>query len=135
MQTVRRYRIGARDVQDLLGTGDVLPTGISAADVYGLGLASGGAADAYVSAGTARRLVADFFLIDSPQGNLTLRVLDLDMVAATEIVDSGAHGDTFAVRASPRLIVGADLADDTDARTRSAGCTLINDALRATRRT
>lgn len=132
-QTVRRYRIGASDVHDLLASGDVLPTGISAADAYGLGLASGGAADAYVSPDTARRLVADFFLIDSPQGNLTLRVLDPDTVAATEIVDS-AHGDTFAVRAAPRLIAGADLADDTDARTHSAGCTLIDDALRATRR-
>ncbi|CAM3793536.1 helix-turn-helix domain-containing protein [Mycobacterium frederiksbergense] len=134
-QAVRRYRIGARDVQDLLDTSGVLPTGISAADAYDLGLASGGAADAYVSGDTARRLVADFFLIDSPQGNLTLRVLDLDALGATQIVERGAHGATFTVRTAPRLIAGVDLADDTDARTRSAGCALINDALRATRRT
>lgn len=131
-QAVHRYRIGASDAHDLLASGEVLPTGISAADAYGLGLASGGAADAYVSAGTARRLVADFFLIDSPQGNLTLRVLDFDVVAATQIADSAAHAGTFTVRAAPRLIAGADLADDTDARTHSAGCALINDALRAT---
>ena len=79
------------------------------------------------------RLVADFFLIDSPQGNLTLRVLDLDALAATQIVERGAHGATFTVRTTPRLIAGVDLADDTDARTRSAGCALINDALRATK--
>jgi excisionase family DNA binding protein len=133
-QAVHRYRIGARDIDDLLASGDVLPTGISAADGYGLGLASGGAAAAYVSAGTARRLVADFFLIGSPQGNLTLRVIDLDVLAATQIVEDGAHGATFAVRTAPRLVAGADLADDTDARTRSAGCALINDALHTMKR-
>lgn len=133
-RAVRRYRVGARDVPDLLAAGGVLPTGISAADSYCLGLAAGGAADAYVSAETAQRLVADFYLIDSPQGNLTLRILDISALTATQIAERGTGSLTFTIHTAPRLIAGADLADDSDARTRAAGCVLINDALRATKR-
>ncbi|QIV79674.1 helix-turn-helix domain-containing protein [Mycolicibacterium frederiksbergense] len=133
-RAVRRYRVGARDVPDLLASGGVLPTGISAADSYSLGLAAGGAADAYVSTETAQRLVADFYLIGSPQGNLTLRILDIHALTATQIAERGAGGMTFTIHTAPRLIAGADLADDSDARTRAAGCALINDALSATKR-
>lgn len=133
-RAVRRYRVAARDVPDLLTAGGVLPTGISAADSYSLGLAAGGAADAYVSTETAQRLVDDFYLIDSPQGNLTLRILDIHALTATQIAERGAGGMTFTIHTAPRLIAGADLADDSDARTRTAGCSLINDALSATRR-
>ncbi len=133
-RAVRRYRVGARDVPDLLTAGGVLPTGISAAESYSLGLAASGAADAYVSADTAQRLVADFYLIDSPQGNLTLRILDISALTATQIAERGTGSLTFTIHTAPRLIAGADLADDSDARTRAAGCALINDALRATKR-
>jgi excisionase family DNA binding protein len=130
-KAMHRYRIGTRDVGALLAADDVLPTGISAADDYGVGLAAGGAADAYVSADTAQRLKTDFYLIDSPQGNLTLRVVDNDTLATSQMIEHVTGGLKFTLAAAPRLIAGVDLADDADARTRAAGCALINDALSA----
>lgn len=118
-QSVQRYRIGERDLAQVLGADGVMATGISTADTYDLGLATGGSADAYVNATTLRRLVDQFFLIDSARGNLTLRVSDADLSRS---------------RVAPRLIAGADLADDTDTRTRAAGCALINEALHAVHR-
>lgn len=117
-QAVRRYRISEAALTELKVTPGVLLTGVSAADTYGLGLGTGGAADAYLNDQTHNELVENLFLIPSTQGNLTLRVTDTDQLTS----------DTAA---APRLIAGADLADDTDARTRAAGCSLINDALRA----
>jgi excisionase family DNA binding protein len=117
--SMHRYRIGERDVSALLGTDGVLATGISTIDTYGLGLATGGSADAYVSDQSRRGLVEEFFLIDSAQGNLTLRVTSVEV---------------FDAEVAPRLIAGADLADDLDTRTRAAGCALISDALRVARR-
>ncbi|BBY67739.1 helix-turn-helix domain-containing protein [Mycolicibacterium helvum] len=114
--SVNRYRVSERDLADLLSARGVMPTGISTADTYDLGLATGGAADAYVNDATCRELVKTHFLIDSARGNLTLRV------TSTE---------TLATAVAPRLIAGVDLADDTDARTRAAGCRLIAEALRA----
>lgn len=133
-RAVHHYRVGARDVPDLLAADGVLSTGISAAESYSLGLAAGGAADAYVSSDIAQRLVADFYLIDSPQGNLTLRILDISSLTATQIAEQGTDSSTFTIHTAPRLIVGTDLAEDSDARTRAAGCALINDALSATMR-
>lgn len=115
-QSVHHYRVGERDLVDLVRAGGVMPTGISAADTYDLGLATGGAADAYVSERTCRELVKTHFLIDSARGNLTLRI------TGTENLDAAV---------APRLITGVDLSEDTDARTRAAGCRLISDALRA----
>ena len=133
-KALHRYRIGARDVAALLAAEGVLPTGISAADGYGVGLASGGAADAYVSAETAHRLIADFYLIDSAQGNLTLRVLDTATLSKTEWIEHATGSLNFTLAAAPRLIAGVDLADDADARTRAAGCALISDALSTVKR-
>ena len=113
---MHRYRVGQRDLVQLLAVDGVLPTGISSLSAYDLGMATGGSADAYVTDGTRRYLVEKFFLIDSDHGNLTLRVSD-----------TAPLGDAVA----PRLIAGADLADDTDARTRAAGCSLISEALAA----
>lgn len=112
---MHRYRVGERDLVELLGKRGVLPTGISAADTYALGLATGGAADAYVSEQTRRELVESHFLIDTTRGNLTLRVADTKMLLNATI--------------APRLIAAVDLADDTDPRTRAAGCRLIAQAL------
>ncbi|MGB5151004.1 MAG: helix-turn-helix domain-containing protein [Mycobacterium sp.] len=118
-QSVHRYRVGERDLAELLSSSGVMATGISAIDAYSLGLATGGAADAYVSDRTRQKLVDDFVLIDSARGNLTLRVTDADV---------------FDAAVAPRLIAGVDLTEDTDTRTRTAGCNLIGDALRAARR-
>lgn len=119
-RAVHRYRASERDVADVLGAGGVMATGISTADIYGFGLSSGSAADAYVDEAARRRLEEQFMLIDSERGNLTLRVLDAKMAAPRTPV-------------APRLIAGVDLVEDTDARTRAAGAKLIDDALRALR--
>ena len=113
-QSVHRYRVGERDLARLLAADGVLATGISSALHYDLGLATGGSVDAYVTAGNHDKLVEEFCLIASERGNCTLRVSDF----------APFHDST-----APRLIAGADLAEDTDARTRAAGCALIGAAL------
>lgn len=112
--TVTRYRVGDRDLDALLDSDDVVRTGVSAAAAYRLGLGTGGAADAYVTTDVAARLIRDFFLIESRTGNLTLRVVEhnLHLLTARAVDDQ---------RVSTRLIVAADLADDRDTRTKSAG--------------
>lgn len=122
-QSVHRYRVGERDIETLLRTDGVMATGISAVATYGLGLGVGGSADAYVTDRTCRQLVRDFVLIDSARGNLTLRVIDTEALNH-QILDT---------EVAPRLIVGVDLAEDTDARSRAAGCGLITEALRGVR--
>lgn len=117
-RSMHHYRASDRDVADVLGSDGVMPTGISTAEVYGLGLGGGSAADAYVDEATRRRLEEQFVLIDSERGNLILRVLDSAVVVPRAPV-------------APRLIAGVDLAEDTDARTRASGAQLIDDALRA----
>lgn len=118
--SVCRYRIGERDITELLGADGVLATGISTVEAYDLGLGSGGFADAYVDERVHRKLVKDFILIDSVRGNLTLR-----------ITDSRLSDPVFETKVAPRLIAGVDLAEDTDTRTRAAGCALVSHALRA----
>lgn len=113
-----RYRVGERDLDEVLGAEGVVRTGVSAAAVYGLGLGAGGSADAYVSADVAKRLGQDFYLIESQTGNLALRVVGDDLHVAASRVIGGR-------RVAPRLVVGVDLADDLDARTRAAGCELL----------
>ncbi|AXO23670.1 DNA-binding protein [Mycobacterium avium] len=118
--SVCRYRIGERDITELLGANGVLATGISTVEAYDLGLGTGGFADAYVDERVHRKLVKDFILIDSARGNLTLRT-----------TDSRLSDGVLESKVAPRLIAGVDLAEDTDARTRAAGCTLVSHALRA----
>jgi excisionase family DNA binding protein len=118
--SVCRYRIGERDITELLGADGVLATGISTVEAYDLGLGTGGFADAYVDERAHRKLVNDFILIDSVRGNLTLRTTDSRLSDA--VLES---------KVAPRLIAGVDLAEDTDARTRAAGCALVSHALRA----
>lgn len=117
-----RYRVGERDLSALVRDGAVVLTGISASDAYGLDLGTGGAGAAYTTRDQATRLVRERYLIESRAGNLTLRLVDHDLheAAARRI---GDH------RVAPRLIVGADLADDTDSRTRATGRSLIETVL------
>ena len=119
---VVRYRIGSEDIAELLATDGVVATGVSAIERYGLAMATGGSADAYVGADTRDRLVEDFYLIESVEGNLALRIVSTDMLRGTGAV---AH----------RLIVGVDLAEDNDVRTCAVGRELIDAALRAVART
>jgi excisionase family DNA binding protein len=134
--TVTRYRVGDDDIHDLLSAEGVVATGVSAADAYGLSLGAGGSADGYVTKAVRKRLEGDFVLIRSRTGNLTLRLVN-DGAPDRHAAESKAVDDLH-LRSShqieghlvaARLIVGADLADDTDTRTKSAGRALIQDVL------
>lgn len=118
----KRYRVSAEDMTQLLSQDGVVGTGVTAVDAYGLGLSTGGAGEAYVTADLAERLVEDYFLIESRAGNLRLRIVEGDLHLRT-----ARTIDTH--RVSTRLIVGVDLADETDSRTQSAGRRLLQDAL------
>lgn len=119
---VSRYRVGERDLDGLLATEGVVRTGVSAAAAYRLGLGTAGSGDAYVTADVEQRLVDEFFLISSQTGNLTLR-----LVADGWHETTARHVGEHSVAA--RLVVGVDLADDSDVRTQSAGHALINTVL------
>lgn len=124
---VTRYRVGEADLDELLRTDGVVATGVSAATDHGLGLGTGGDGDAYVDGDVLDRLVRDYFLIESRSGNLTLRLVEhnLHLLTARE---------TDGLRVTTRLIVGVDLADDRDTRTRSAGRTLLDAVLNEQKR-
>ena len=119
---ITRYRIGGSDISAVLAYDGVVATGVSAASDYRLGLGTGGSGDAYVTGQVRDQLVQDYFLIPSSRGNFTLRVVDRGWHLTT-----ATAGDHNLI--APRLITGVDLADDTDARTRSAGRELISVAL------
>ena len=119
---VARFRIGESDVDELLRADGVVGTGVSASAALGLGLGTGGTADAYASDETAKRLVRDFFLIESRSGNLTLRIVDGALHQLASRIINGQH-------IAPRLFVGVDLAEDEDARAKTAGRDLITTAL------
>jgi excisionase family DNA binding protein len=120
--TVVRYRVGERDLDRLLSADGVIRTGVSVADSYHLGFGTGGTGDAYVTANVADHLVRGFFLIESRNGNLTLRVVEDNLhLLASRRVD--------AQRVCPRLIVGVDLADDRETRTRAGGRELLRTVL------
>ncbi|PRY57992.1 excisionase family DNA binding protein [Knoellia remsis] len=121
---IRSFRVGQSDLTKLLAVDGVVATGVSAAVAYGLGLGTGGTGDAYVTSSLVGQLTSDFYLVESRTGNLTLRVVDGDLHLRSA---RSVGGRTVA----PRLIVGADLADDRDARTKSAGRELIQSVLDA----
>ncbi|OLT50286.1 hypothetical protein BJF89_10250 [Corynebacterium sp. CNJ-954] len=120
--SIHHYKVGPQDLTALLTDSRVVRTGISAVESYHLGLGTGGDADVYVRSENLVQLVRGYVLLPSSRGNLTVRVDDVGLYrAAARTVD-----DRLVV---PRLVAGADLADDTDARTRSAGRRLLAQVL------
>ncbi|AHW62547.1 Hypothetical protein CGLY_00495 [Corynebacterium glyciniphilum AJ 3170] len=120
--STHRYKVGPRDLTALLTDRRVTRTGISAVESYRLGLGTGGDADIYVSSEDLEQLVRGYVLLPTGRGNLTVRVDDVGLYrAATRTIEGRL--------VVPRLIAGADLADDTDARTRSAGRRLLTEVL------
>ncbi|NLG20874.1 MAG: excisionase family DNA-binding protein [Actinomycetales bacterium] len=119
---VLRFHVGESDLEALLSDEAVVRTGVSAALAHGVGLSSGGDGAAYVTREAADRLASQFFLIEARSGNLTLRLVDHDLhLRSARTVDN--H------RVAPRVIVGVDLADDSDVRTSGAGRELLESAL------
>ena len=120
-QTSRtRYRIAVSDVDTLLAEDGVVATGVSAASGYRLGLGMSSQADAYVTQDLAARLQDTYFLIASTQGNLTLRIVDGDWHLRTAQHRTGQH-------LAARLMVAVDLLDMDDARSETAGSTLLTE--------
>lgn len=113
-----RFRAGPQDLREVLAADRVVRTGISAAEAYQLGLGTGDAGDAYVAADRLPGLVEKYFLVESPKGNLTIRSSSDDLYWRT-----ARQVGTFLV--APRMVVGADLADDPDPRTRALGLELL----------
>lgn len=120
--SIHRYKVGPKDLTALLTDRRIVRTGISAVESYRLGLGTGGAADVYVSSEDLDQLVRGYVLLSTGPGNLTVRVDDVGLYrAVTRTIDRRL--------VVPRLIAGADLADDTDARTRSTGRRLLAEVL------
>lgn len=120
--SIHCYKVGPKDLTALLTDSRVVRTGISAVESYRLGLGTGGAADVYVSSEDLEQLVRGYVLLPTGRGNLTVRVGACGLhQAVARTVD-----ERLVV---PRLIAGADLADDTDTRTRSAGRRLLTEVL------
>lgn len=117
-----RVRIAEADIATLLQARDVVSTGISAAAAHGTRLSAAGEADAYVTASLAKRLTKKYFLVGSDRGNLLLRVVDGDWHLDTSTV--GGEG-----RVTTRLMTAVDLLEGGDARSTTAGRTLLNEAL------
>ncbi|OLT50300.1 hypothetical protein BJF89_10320 [Corynebacterium sp. CNJ-954] len=116
--SIHHYKVGPKDLTALLTDCRAVRTGISAVESYHLGLGTGGDADIYISSEDLGQLVRGYVLLPSSRGNLTVRIDDGDLHrAATRTIDGRV--------VVPRMIAGADLADDTDARTRSAGRRLL----------
>ena len=120
--SVTRYLIGDKDIELLLAEDGVVATGVSAAAGYRIGLGASGQGDAYVTGELAKRLIAEFFLIPSVNGLLTLRV-----------VEGGWHLQTAQTQAGqvlgPRLMVAIDLVDLGDARSIATGTALLAELL------
>lgn len=120
--SIHRYKVGPKDLTALLTDSRVVRTGISAVESYRLGLGTGGTADVYVSSEDLGQLVRGYVLLSTGRGNLTVRVDDDGLCrVAARMIDGRL--------VVPRLIAGTDLADDTDARTRSAGRRLLAQVL------
>jgi excisionase family DNA binding protein len=122
--TLTRYRVADSDIGELVSSPGVVAGGISAASVYELGLGHGAEAEVYANPSVTRWLIEEFFLIESDQGNLALRIVD-DTTPWHQMTARVAGGLTVA----PRLIVAADLLDSSDTRSRSAGTQLLTAAV------
>jgi hypothetical protein len=116
--SIHHYKVGPKDLAASLTDSRIVRTGISAVESYRLGLGTGGDADVYVSSEDLEQLVGGYVLLPSSRGNLTVRVNGGDLHRPAVRIIAGHL-------VAPRLIAGADLAVDTDARTRSAGRRLL----------
>ncbi|HVK26528.1 MAG TPA: hypothetical protein VM677_34705 [Actinokineospora sp.] len=124
MQTralTHRYRMVGNDIEELLGTQNVVAGGISAADGYGLGLSHSNEAEIYVDSETADALIEEFFLSSAEQGNLVMHVVT--GAESWHLRTARSQRERLTV---PRLIVATDLLDSVDTRSRSAGAKLLS---------
>ena len=101
---------------------NVVRTGLIAVKDHGVGLAAHtSTVDVYVDVGTAADLTKTMRLKPTAAGNLTLRTITgLAPHLAAFVLDRDVM---------PRSVVGIDLLDDPDVRTRRAGAELVQDVL------
>ncbi len=117
-----RFRAGDHQVSALLDDVRVARSGVAARDL--VTDAVGGRADVRVwvpSTAVRDEVARRYGLLSSDVGNVTLSVADVDGLVAL-----GAGGDAY------RLIVGADLLELADARSRHAGAAVVRATLAGT---
>jgi excisionase family DNA binding protein len=122
--TTRTYRVAAGNVRRLLRSPGVARSGVSARGLV---------TDRQISADTAAgwlahaddlvELTRRFAMLPSDQGNVLLRVADVDGMNSASATTAGKDRDAY------RLIVAADLLESSDARTSRAGRALLHGAL------
>jgi hypothetical protein len=115
---VLRYRVSASFLDHVRK--DLALTGAAAIDSdpalakeFGLARSAPISVDGYVDKKTADRLIRTCHLIEDAQGNVTLRVTDIDSLMTTKAVT-----------------VALDLAESLDPRARSAGLTFLRQRLK-----
>lgn len=118
---VRRYRASAsfldRVRKDLALTGAAaVDSDPALAKEFGLARSSQISVDGYVDEKTSDRLIRTCHLIEDAQGNMTLRVTEIDSLTTTNAVT-----------------VALDLAESLDLRARSAGLTFLRQRLETMR--
>ena len=100
----------------------VVTSGVTAAATLRLGLGSAGQVEgeAYCREATHRRLVQDYLLVASGQGNLLVHeVADQDV----ELAAPSGH-------TAWRLVVAVDLLERADARSRATGADVLREVLK-----
>ncbi len=109
-------RGGSGQLRSLLANKNVARTGISATNLIGEAQMTADQAEIWVADSAAIRVLrADFGLLPSESGNVTIRVADVPELRGLGTGDGNAF----------RLIVAADLINGRDARARYAGGELL----------
>lgn len=114
---IRRYRASESFLADLDGL--VIRTGARAIEPSRFGMERDlGRVDGYCTSEVATRLARDFYLVEDPRGNTTLRV-----AAVPRAVLEGRD-------VMPVAVIAADLAESLEVRERSAGYRVLEELLR-----
>lgn len=117
---VLRYRASesflARTARSVTMTGSAaIDADVTLAREFGLAVAGRAFVDGYLDAEAAAHVVGSCRLVADPQGNVTLRVTDLDLLIGS--------------RPSP-VVVALDLAESLDSRERAAGLRFLRQRLK-----
>jgi hypothetical protein len=108
-----RLRVHPADVARLEQHPRVVLTGVSAAGAHGADISAPGVAEVYVPARSVPALVRLYRFAETDDPNAILHVVD------------GPWPFAEGLRVAPRHVVGVDLLDDDDERTRRAGRELL----------
>lgn len=119
---VRRYQVAQKELGEVLREEGVVASGVTAAAALRLGLGSAGQVEgeAYCREATHLRLVHDYLLVASGQGNLLVH----------EVADQNVKIAGSSSRTAWRLVVAVDLLERADAGSRATGADLLREVLK-----